>query len=88
MLDAEALAAVPAAAAAAAGDRHDRVVVAVARFAEQTGDLDLLGAMLDAVPNAESACLAAGRAAMALARRGELRDAVDVARRCGLVAGG
>ncbi|WP_238005312.1 hypothetical protein KZZ52_17385 [Dactylosporangium sp. AC04546] len=88
VLDADALAAVPAAAVAAASEHHDRVVVAVARFAERTGDLDLLGAMLDAAPDAQSASLAAGRAAMALARRGDLRDAVDVARRCGLAAGG
>ncbi|GAA2640120.1 hypothetical protein GCM10010399_87050 [Dactylosporangium fulvum] len=64
VLDAEALAAVPAVAAARGGGGHDRVVVAVARFAEQAGDLDLLGAMLGAVPDAEMA----GRAAMALGR--------------------
>ncbi|MEU6077173.1 hypothetical protein [Micromonospora sp. NPDC047074] len=84
-LDAEARTVVPdAVAALPAGDQR-RVVVPVARFAEQVGDAGLLAAMLDAVPDAQGARRVAGRAAMALARGGELPAALDIARHCGLV---
>ncbi|MBL7519657.1 hypothetical protein I6A84_16515 [Frankia sp. CNm7] len=83
-LDAEARAVVPDAVAAVPADRR-RQVVAIARFAERVADSALLAAMLDAAPDAESTRRVAGRAAMVLARHGELPDALDVARRCGLV---
>ncbi|MGX7675175.1 hypothetical protein [Plantactinospora sp. DSM 117369] len=83
-LDAEARTVVPDALAAVPTSSR-RQVVAIARFAEQVGDSGLLAAMLDAAPDAESARRAAGRAAMLLARHGELPDALDLAHRCGLV---
>ncbi|WP_326564082.1 hypothetical protein [Micromonospora peucetia] len=86
-LDAEARMVVPDAVAALPAANHRRVVVPVARFAEQVGDAGLLAAMLDAVPDAKNARRVAGRAAMALARCGELPDALDIARHCGLVEG-
>ncbi|RGC70899.1 hypothetical protein C5N14_00160 [Micromonospora sp. MW-13] len=86
-LDAGARTVVPDAMAALPAGGHRRVVVPVARFAEQVGDSGLLAAMLDAVPDAQNARRVAGRAAMALARCGELTDALDIARHCGLVGG-
>ncbi|GAA3776252.1 hypothetical protein GCM10022225_75320 [Plantactinospora mayteni] len=85
-LDAEARTVVPDALAAVPADCR-RQVVAVARFAERVGDSGLLAAMLDAAPDAESTRRVAGRAAMLLARHGELPEALDLARRCGLVGG-
>ncbi|MEV4758455.1 hypothetical protein AB0J86_25585 [Micromonospora sp. NPDC049559] len=87
VLDAEALAVVPDAVAAARGDRHGWLVAAVARFADRIGEPALLAAMLDAAPDPESARTAAGRAAMALARRGSLAEALEIAARCGLAEG-
>jgi hypothetical protein len=83
-LDAEARPVVPDAVAAVPADSRRQVVV-IARFAERIGDPALLAPMLDLAPDAESTRRVAGRAAMMLARNGELSDAVDVARRCGLV---
>ncbi|MBE1489274.1 hypothetical protein [Plantactinospora soyae] len=83
-LDAEARPVLPEAVAAVPADSRRQVVV-IARFAERIGDPALLAAMLDLAPDAESTRRVAGRAAMMVARHGELSDAVDVARRCGLV---
>ncbi|MEV7230961.1 hypothetical protein AB0M79_28670 [Polymorphospora sp. NPDC051019] len=82
--DAEARTVVPDAVAALPAKSQRHVVVAVACFAERAGDSSLLAAMLDVAPDAESAQRVAGRVAMALARAGELTDALDVAHRCGL----
>lgn len=87
-LDAEARTVVPDVVAAVPVEGRRYLVAGVARFAEQVGDPGLLAAMLDLAPDAESACRTAARAAMLLARRGDLSAALDIARQCGLVGTG
>ncbi|GIG91140.1 hypothetical protein [Plantactinospora endophytica] len=83
-LDAETRPVVSDAVAAVPADNRRQVVV-IARFAERAGDSALLAAMLGAAPDAESTWRVAGRVAMMLARHGQSSDALDLARRCGLV---
>ncbi|MDG4788656.1 hypothetical protein O7626_22480 [Micromonospora sp. WMMD1102] len=84
-LDAEGRTVLPAALAAVPADRRRQAVDVLARFAERVDDAGLLAAVLAAAPDAESTRRVAGRAAMLLARHGELADALDIARRCDLV---
>ncbi|WP_148086359.1 hypothetical protein [Micromonospora sp. HM5-17] len=72
---------------AVAGREYDSEIADVATVAGQADDLSLLAAMLDAAPDVWTAWRVAEQVALTLARRGELRDAVDIARRCGLLEG-
>lgn len=88
LLDAEARTVVPDVVAALPTDSRRYVVVGVARFAERVDDPGLLATMLELAPDAESTLRTAARAALLLARRGELSAASDVALRCGLAGTG